>query len=143
MINKLIFHNMQAIVRTPILFHFTRWSAVQRLIVFTFVWIWMNLQQNKQWGTRTPQFNHFRKVKFSKKIKTTLVSNRSGWESCFRRKLTLVVPEDVLSSIFSNKQERGEKKLYEFLKSRLWNKRIAISDTVSKNGVQFFCMETS
>ena len=52
-----------------------------------------------------------------------------------------VVPEDVLSSIFSNKQDRGEKKLNEFLKSRFWNKRITISDTVSKNGVQ--CLSTA
>ena len=47
-----------------------------------------------------------------------------------------VVPEDVVSSTLRI-QERGEKQLHEFMKSRLLNKSKAISDTVTKNGVQF------
>ena len=48
-----------------------------------------------------------------------------------------VVPEDVVSSTLRNLQERGEKQLHEFMKSRLLSKSKTISDTVTKNGVQF------
>ena len=36
----------------------------------------------------------------------------------------------------------GKKQLREFLKSRLWDRSKAISNTVTKIGAQFFCMKT-
>ena len=44
----------------------------------------------------------------------------------------------VVSSTLSNVKDRGKK----FPKSRLLNRSKAVSDTVTKNGVQFFCMKT-
>ena len=42
-------------------------------------------------------------------------------------------------------RERTEtnSKIFKFLKSRFWNRSKAISDIVTKNGVQLFCMKTA
>ena len=54
-----------------------------------------------------------------------------------------VVTEDVVSNTFPNVHKRRRKQANEFLQSRLWNRSKAISYTVTKNGVQFFCMKTA
>ena len=46
-----------------------------------------------------------------------------------------MVPEDAVSSTLSKKQE---KQLNKLMKSRSWNRSKAISDTVTKNGIQFY-----